>query len=54
MSNTYWVSETFVWKITAESEEEAKQTWEAYLDDAPDMSKMVLKGIEHDTDWGES
>jgi len=53
MSKDFWVSETLVWKITAESEEEARRVWQSYLDDAPDMSRMKLKSVEHETDWGE-
>jgi hypothetical protein len=53
MSNEYWVSETLVWKITARSEEEAQRVWQSYLNNAPNMAKMVLKSVEHETDWGE-
>jgi hypothetical protein len=60
MSKDFWVSETLVWKITAESEEEARRVWQSYLDDVPvmasrayEMRNMVLKSVEHETDWGE-
>lgn len=50
--NDYWVSETNVWKIYADTEEEAKEIWQKYCDGVPSSElDMKLKGCLVDADW---
>jgi hypothetical protein len=50
--NDYWVSETNVYKIYAETVDEAKQIWEQHCNGTSSAELPIkLKGVEVDADW---